>query len=89
MVETNLKSVDYLDVTLDLETGNTRPYRKPNDTPLYINTHSTHPPTVIKYIPQAIEKRISSLSSNDGAFRQAAPMYNEALKKSSYSTEIK
>ena len=32
-VQTNLKVVDYLDVTLDLVTGSHRPFRKPNDTP--------------------------------------------------------
>ena len=44
-VQTNLKSVDYLDVTLDLETETHQPYRKPNDTLVYIHTHSNHAPT--------------------------------------------
>ena len=41
-VQTNLKIVDYLDVTLNLETGAYQPYRKPNATPVYIHTQSKH-----------------------------------------------
>ena len=40
MVET-----DFLDVTLNLETFEYKPYRKPGDTPLYIHVHSNHPPS--------------------------------------------
>ena len=60
----NLKSFDYLDITLNLTKGHFQPYRKPNDEPLYINTKSNHPPTVIKQIPAAINRRISASSSN-------------------------
>ena len=40
-IQSNLKSLDYLDVTLNLTNGLFQPYRKPNDEPLYIitNTH--------------------------------------------------
>ena len=34
---------DFLDVTLDLSDGTYKPYRKPNDTPVYINAASNHP----------------------------------------------
>ena len=83
-VQTNLKMVDYLDVTLNLATGSYQPYRKPNDTPLYIHTQSNHPPPIIKHIPVAVEKRIASLSSTEEIFNKAAPTYNEALKTSGY-----
>ena len=36
-IETNLKCTDFLDVTFDLATGIYYPFRKPNDTPLYIH----------------------------------------------------
>ena len=49
-VQTNLKCVDYLDVTLNLNTGTYQPYRKPNDNPLYVNRLSNHPlPSSNKY----------------------------------------
>ena len=40
---TNLKITDFLDITLNLDTEKYYPYRKPNDTPLYINIKSNHP----------------------------------------------
>ena len=33
----NLKIVNFLDITFDLTNGTYKPYRKPNDEPLYIN----------------------------------------------------
>ena len=40
-VEANLKIVDFLDVTLDLNTMLHKPYMKPNDRPLYTKQPST------------------------------------------------
>ena len=34
-------SANYLEVTMDLSDGSYRPYRKPNDTPVYINAAAT------------------------------------------------
>jgi len=42
-VQTNMKSVDFLDVHLNLTTATYEPYRKPGDNPLYINAQSNHP----------------------------------------------
>ena len=33
---------DFLDVELNLATGEFKPYRKPNDSPVYINANSNH-----------------------------------------------
>ncbi|KAJ8045980.1 hypothetical protein HOLleu_09119 [Holothuria leucospilota] len=87
-VQTNLRSVNFLDVTLNLDTASYQPYRKPNDEPIYINRLSNHPPTIIKNIPQAIGRRISELSSSEEAFKNTAPAYNEALKSVGYNQEI-
>ena len=86
--QTNLKVVDYLDITLDLNKEIYSPYRKPNNEPTYINARSNHPPAIIKHIPEAIQKRISSLSSNTEIFKNAAPVYNEALANSGYNQKI-
>ena len=45
--ETNLIETDFLDVTFNLATKKYFPFRKANNTPLYINAFSNHPPTVI------------------------------------------
>ena len=46
--ETNLKAVNFLNVTLNLTTGNYQPYNKPDNNLLYINIHSNHLPNIIK-----------------------------------------
>ena len=61
------------------------PYTKPNNVPLYVNRNSNHPPTIIKQIPQSINKRVSSLSASQPSFEATAPIYREALKNSNYS----
>ena len=87
-VETALPKTDFLDVVMDLTTGSYWPYRKPNDTPLYINAQSNHPPQVIKNLPKMINKRLSSISCNQERFDQAKPAYQEALQKSGYTTDL-
>ena len=42
-IEFGLKTVNYLDITLDLNTSSYKPFRKPNDTPCYIDKNSNHP----------------------------------------------
>ena len=87
-IQSNLKSVDYLDVTLNLTNGLFQPYRKPNDEPLYINMKSNHPPTVIKQIPAAINRRLSALSSNKETFDKAKPIYDKALRSSGFNESL-
>ena len=45
-VEANHKIVNYLDITLNLETGLFKPYSKPNNTVHYVHQKSNHPPSV-------------------------------------------
>ena len=53
-IQTNLKIVNYLDVTFNLTDGSYYPYRKPNNLPQYINIKSNHPPNIIKQLPASI-----------------------------------
>ena len=53
-ITTNLKTVNFLDVTFNLCTRKYQPYNKPNDTPTYINVNSNHPPNIIKALPNSI-----------------------------------
>lgn len=87
-VTTNLTKVDYLDVTLDLETGKYYPYRKPNEDTTYIHRNSNHPPSIIRNLVPAISRRISKLSADRTIFNRAAPHYNEALAKSGYTEKL-
>ena len=87
-VETNLRTVNFLDVTFNLDTGKYYPYRKPNDRPLYIHKNSNHPPQIIRNLPTAISKRVSGISSDQDVFSAAAPLYNDALAASGYQEKI-
>ena len=42
-IDANIKTVNFLDVNLDLSSGIFKPYMKPNDTPLYVQKQSNHP----------------------------------------------
>ena len=45
--ETNLKNVDFLDITFNLSNGKYRAYKDPNNLSSYINKYSNHPPQII------------------------------------------
>ena len=87
-IEANMKTVDFLDINMDLRTGVHKPYMKPNNTPLYVNKKSNHPPSIIKNIPESINKRLSTISSTKAAFDEASPTYQEALKQSGYDYKV-
>ena len=84
-IEANLSQVNFLDVSFDLNSNKFFPFRKPNDSPLYIHANSNHPPSIIKQLPSMIGNRLSSLSCNENEFKSALPPYVDALKKSNYS----
>ena len=75
-IQNNLKIVNFLDVTFNLEDGLYKPYRKPNETPLYVNTNLNHPPKIIKQLPNTINKRLQDLSSNKEVFDESVNFYN-------------
>lgn len=87
-IRANLQIVQYLDVELDLKSGQFRPYRKPNSDPLYINRNSNHPPSVLKQVPASINRRLSDISSSAEVFDQAAPAYEAALRNSGFDTKL-
>ena len=82
--ETNLKAVNFLDVTLNLTTGKYQPYNKPDNNPLYINILSNHPPNIIKNLPDNISKRINTLSADETTFNKFKDLYNNALAESGF-----
>lgn len=88
-IDANKKIVNFLDVTLDLNKGTHEPYLKPNNKPLYVHNESNHPPSIIKNIPLAINKRLNELSSNKESFDKASPEYQRALEKSGYNYDLK
>ena len=64
------------------------PYKKPNDTPLYVHKSSNHPPIVLKQIPKMTALRISNLSSDRNEFEKASVEYQEVLQKSGFKEQL-
>ena len=63
-IKTNLKDVDFLDVTLNLQNGTYCPYKKANDKLLYIHSSSNHPMQIIKQLPNSVSEKLSKNTSN-------------------------
>ena len=70
IIECNMKIVNYLYVTFNLNNGTYLPYQKPDNIIQYIHVKSNHPPNTIKQIPKTIEKCLSQLSSNEEIFNE-------------------
>ena len=87
-IQTNLKIVDFLDVTFNLTNGTYQPYSKPNSQPVYVNVMSNHPPNIISRIPDMISDRINRISSDKHIFDRAAIFYNDALSASGHKDKI-
>ena len=89
VIQCNMKIVNYLDVSLNLNNSNYKPYQKPDNEILYIHKDSNHPPSILKQIPISIQKRISTLSSNETIFNESKEIYQKALEKSGYRQNLK
>ena len=87
-VETALTKADFLDITLNIHENTFEPFRKPNNTPLYINSQSNHPPHVKKNIPIAVNKRLESISSSKQLFEKHKNEYQLALSESGYKHKL-
>ena len=87
-IETNKSIVNFLDVTLDLQSGKHYPFTKEGNVPLYVHKKSNHPPSILKNIPDSINKRLSEISSDRECFDNAKTVYQEALNKSGYNYNL-
>ena len=88
-IEPNKKSINFLDVTLDLQSSNHYPYLKEGNVPQYIHAKSNYPPSIVKQIPESISRRLSNISSDEAAFEKAAPLFQAALEKSGHNYKLK
>ena len=61
--EANKKTVEYLDVTLEILTESYRLYIVHEAWQKYIHRDSDHPPSIIRAIPKGVNSRLSRLSS--------------------------
>ena len=84
----NIKIVDFLDVTFNLNNDSYEPHIKENASPIYVSTDSNHPRNIIKQIPKSIEDRLSRNSSCKNTFDKIKNVYEDALKKKVDMKEI-
>ena len=75
-------------MTFDLQNNSYRPYRKPDNLPVYIHKHSNHPSVIPNELPESIAKRISDLPSRENIFHDAIPVYKEALLKTGFTSDL-
>ena len=87
-IECNLKPVNFLDITFDLQNNGYKPYRKANDKPTNINKSSNHPLSIFKQLTKSIEKRLSETSSSKDIFDKSLKLYQDALKDSGFSNDL-
>ena len=73
-IECNLKTVNFLDITFDLQNVY-KPYRKAKDKPAYINKNSSHPPSILEQLTKSVEKRLSKTSSSKDIFDKSLKAY--------------
>ena len=71
-------------MTFNLKNGSHKPYKKPNNTLLYINKNSNQPPHIIKKLPKTISARLCRNSSNAEIFHTSKIEYETALRNSGY-----
>ena len=72
IIESNMKIVNYVNITLNLNDGTYKPCKKSNNETRYIHVYSDHPSSITKQIPKSIAARFSSLSSSKDIFLEAA-----------------
>ena len=80
IIPCNMKIVNYLDVTFNLNDGTYKPYTKPNNEIKYIDKNSNHPPSVIRQIPLSIELRLSTYLLTKKYLKKQEPLTKKYCK---------
>ena len=87
-IEAGLKRVEFLDVILDLNNDSYRPFKKPNTETIYMSNESNHPGYIKKQIPNMVNQRLNMLSKSKSEFDFVKENYQDALKKSKFTSEL-
>ena len=86
--ECNARSIDFLDIIMDLGSNSTRPFIKPMANTKYVSTFSSHPPAIIKSIPDGVSRRLSTISSSKELFSQELPYYQAAMDRAGHKERL-
>ena len=88
-IQCNIKIVNYLDITLNLNNSTYKPYSKPANQIFYIHKESNHPPSIIRQITILLGLILSRLSSIKHVFNKVVTGYEEALNKAGFSYKLR
>ena len=77
-----------MDIQFNLLNVTFKPYRNPNNDPIYVHKNSYHPPQVLKELPKTIGKRILTISSSREIFESSKIDYENTLKISGYKDRL-
>lgn len=86
--ETNTKTVQFLDITLDITSGLYYFYYKPNENSQCVYSNSDHTRIIINQNVNNMSIRVSKLFANKEIFENISDYYNETLSRSGYSVTI-
>ena len=78
-------TVDFLDITVNLNNDTYRQYKNPNDFLPDINKSSNHLLQSINQLPKIINERLSRNSSNEEVFNSSQYQNEKALRDSGYT----
>ena len=87
-ISSDIKIVNFLDVTLDLSNNSNKPFIKTNQKLSYININSNHPKNIIKQVQKAVNLRICKLSENEN-FKECSKRYMDALKNNGFKEDFR
>ena len=80
--------VNFLDIQFNLLNVTFKPYRNPNNDPIYVHKNSYHPSQVLKELPKTIGERILTISSSREIFESSKIDYENTLKISGYKDRL-
>ena len=81
---TNITSVDFLNLTLNLKTESYEPFRKSNNGLIYIDVNSNHTLQILKQLPKSIRKRLSENLSSKEVLDKTKALYEKSLNNSGF-----
>ena len=71
-----------------MSTASHKPFIKPNGRIRYVSSMSSHPPTILKNLPENILRRLSTISSGEEEFKQEVDKYQYALEEAGYMDRL-
>ena len=74
-IKTNLFVVNFLDTQFNLLHSTFKPYRKPNNDPIFVHKDSNHLLQVLKELPKTIGKQILTISSLREIFESSKMLF--------------